>query len=244
MPGISSGARLVFVKPAFGRLSFLITHVLGVCVLCLGLACRHASSLGFALSPLVSVGLTWIQMHLLEFVFRMPGLSSSARLVFVKPAVGRLVFFIQHVLGVCVLCLGLAYHHASSFGFALSHLVSVGLTFRCIHLKSLSCFFSRMPGLSSVARLVFVKPAFGRLSFLITHMLGVCVICLGLACHHASALGFALSQLASVGLTWIQMHSLEFTSTFLFRMPDLSSGACMKPWGRAPKPPGLLQGAR
>jgi hypothetical protein len=89
-------------------------------------------------------------------------------------------------------------------------------------------FLVRMAGLSSGAWLVFVKPAFGRLSFLIKHMLGARVLCLGLACHHASSLGFALSHLVSVGLTWIQMHPLGFTIMCLFRMPGASSGAWIR----------------
>jgi hypothetical protein len=43
-------------------------------------------------------------------------------------------------------------------------------------------------GLSLCARLVFVKPAFGRLSLLMKHMLGVCVLCLSLACHRVLGL--------------------------------------------------------
>jgi hypothetical protein len=77
------------------------------------------------------------------FLFRMPGLSSGAQLVFVKPAFGRLSFLIKHMLGACVLCLALACHHAFCFGsvcLTWSQLVSFG--FRCTRFDSLACFFS------------------------------------------------------------------------------------------------------
>ena len=73
-----------------------------------------------------------------------------------------------------------------------------------------------MHGLPSSARLVFGKSAFGMLPFLMRHVLGVCVLCLGLACQHASSFGFAFSHLVWFCLTRIQRHPRGFTIMFFF----------------------------
>ena len=93
------------------------------------------------------------------------------------------------------------------------------LGFRCVCLGSLLRFFGfRMHGLSLGCSACICKACLRQTLFWIKHLLGVCVLCLGLACHQASSFGFALSHLAWARITWISMHSFELTITCLLRM--------------------------
>jgi hypothetical protein len=167
--GLSSGARLVFVKPAFDRLLFNETHAWCLCPLS-GSGFSSGARLEFVkpaymlgiCTCLVSVPSVWVWLVIgcsacickacLHAGYLCPlsgsGLSSGARPVFVKPGFGRLLFNTTRAR--CLLCLSGS-------------------------------------GVLSGARLVFVKPLFGRLSFLIQTVsgAGVLVWCL----HILSGLG-------------------------------------------------------
>ena len=166
--------------------------MLGVCVLCLGLACHQASSLGFALSHLVLAGLTETQMHPFQFTMSFCvgcWLIIGYSACICKACLRQAVFFNNTHVG-CLCPLSASGLSLCIFvWFRLSRLASIGLApgLRCIHLNLLSLFF--------FGCLAYAWLLFGRLTPK-RHMLGVCVLRLGVACHHASSLGLASSDLA------------------------------------------------